>query len=113
MINENYFVICVIGLAVGTISIRGSFIALSGKMKISDKVRDLFTYIPAAILPGLIIPATFFHQGRIEILLGKERFIILMISALFAYFVRNTLAIICLGLTLLYLVGLSHSFNLL
>lgn len=113
MINNNYFILCVAGLAFGTIAIRGSFIALSGKMKISNNLRELFTYIPAAILPGLIIPATYFHQGKIESLLGKERFLILVMSVCFAYFIRNTLAIICFGLLFLYLIGVSHSFKFL
>lgn len=105
MINENYFLINVALLTVGTIVIRGSFISLAGKMTINHKVKDLFTYIPAAILPAIIIPATFFHQGHVEFLAGKERFIILLASFLFAYFVRNTLAIISFGLVLLFLVS--------
>lgn len=104
MINGNYFLINVALLTIGTILIRGSFISLAGKMTINHKVKDLFSYIPAAILPAIIIPATFFHQGHVEYLAGKERFVILLASFLFAYFVRNTLAIISFGLVLLYLV---------
>jgi branched-subunit amino acid transport protein len=85
--------------------IRGSFIALSSKMKISAKVRELFTYIPSAILPALIIPATFFHQGEVVWLGGKERFTVLLLSSIACYFYRNTLFVISLGLTLLFLVG--------
>lgn len=103
MINDTYFVVNVLGLALGTIIIRGSFIALSARVKISDRLRDLFGYIPAAILPGLIIPVTFFHQGRVDFLLGKERFIILVISLVIGLFIRNTLFIISFGLVTLYL----------
>lgn len=104
MIRENYFYIVVAGLTVGTIIIRGSFISLSHKVKISHKLKDLFTYIPAAILPGLIIPATFFYQGKVELLAGKERFLILIASVILAYFVRSTLAIISFGLLCLYVL---------
>ncbi len=104
MININYFLLNVIALTIGTIAIRGSFIALSGKMHISAKVKDLFTYIPAAILPALVIPATFFHQGNVDWLQGKERFIILLIASLACFFYRNTLFVICFGLSLLYVV---------
>jgi branched-subunit amino acid transport protein len=102
MININYFLLNVIALTIGTIAIRGSFIALSGKMHISAKVKDLFTYIPAAILPALVIPATFFHLGQVEWLAGKERFIILLLVTIAVYFYRNTLFVIVLGLFLLY-----------
>jgi branched-subunit amino acid transport protein len=105
MIANNYFLLNVILLAIGTIIIRGSFIALSSKMKISPKVRELFTYIPSAILPGLIIPATFFHQGAIAWLFGKERFVVLIISSIACYFYRNTLFVISFGLALLFLAG--------
>lgn len=107
MINSNYFLINVAALTIGTIMIRGSFIFLSGKMTISNKVKDLFGYIPAAILPTLIVPATFFHLGKVDLLGGKERFLILLVSILVAYFIRNTLFIISFGLILLYLVTIS------
>ena len=105
MINNNYFLLNVFALTIGTILIRGCFIALSGKMNISSKVKDLFTYIPAAILPALVIPATFFHRGQVELLAGKERFLILLAASLACYFYRNTLFVICLGLSLLYLAS--------
>ena len=97
MIDSHYFLIIVGLMCVGTILIRGFFIALSGKMVISPKVRELFTYIPASIIPALIIPSTFFQPG-------KERFLILLAASIVCYFVRNTFAVIAFGLVLLYLV---------
>ena len=104
MVNENYFLLNVIALTIGTIMIRGSFIALSRKMKISSKVKDLFSYILAAFLPALIVPATYFHQGTVEWLSGKERFFILLAASFACYFIRSTLFVISFGLILLYLV---------
>ena len=104
MIDNNYFLLNVALLVVGTIIIRGFFIALSGKMVISSKVKELFTFIPSAIFPALVIPATYFHQGTVELIAGKERFLILLISGIACYFVRNTLFVICFGLLLLFLV---------
>lgn len=104
MINENYFLLNVALLALGTLSIRGFFIALSGKMKITPKIRELFTFIPSAIFPALIMPATYFHQGSVEMLEGKERFFILLVSGLACYFIRNTLFVVSFGLTLLFCV---------
>lgn len=104
MIQGNYFLLNVFLLTIGTITIRGFFIALSGKMQISPKLKELFTFIPSAILPGLIIPATFYHQGMVAWLGGKERFVVLIASSLACYFVRSTLFVISLGLILLYLL---------
>ncbi len=103
MINTNYFLLNVVLLAVGTIMIRGSFIALSGKMKNSEKLRELFGFIPAAILPAFILPATFFHRGIVASLYGKERVLILIASGIVFFFLRSTFLIISFGLILLYL----------
>lgn len=97
MINSNYFLVNVFLLTIGTLVIRGFFISLSGKMKITDKTRELFSFIPAAVLPAFIFPATFFHPD-------KERFVVLLLSGIIFYFKRSTLLIISVGLVLLYLV---------
>ena len=104
MINGNYFLLNVMALAIGTIIIRGFFIALSSRLNISSRTRELFTYIPAAIFPALIMPAVFFHRGTVELLAGKERFIVLIASLIASFYFRSTLFIVSFGLTLLYLV---------
>lgn len=104
MINPDYFLVNVLLLAFGTVVIRGFFIALSGKIKISEKMRELFTYIPASILPAFIFPATFFHEGSINSLAGKERFLVLIASGVIFFFIRSTLLIISVGLILLYVI---------
>ncbi|MFZ4713807.1 MAG: AzlD domain-containing protein [Bacteriovoracaceae bacterium] len=102
MIDNQYFLLNVVGLAIGTILIRGFFILFSGKMNISTKIKELFTFIPAAIFPALIMPGNFFHKGSVSLFGGKERFVVLIVSGIVCYFVRNTLFIICFGLILLY-----------
>lgn len=104
MIDSNYFLLIVFLMCLGTFLIRYSFIGLSDRMKIPNEVKDLFTYIPAAILPGLFIPATFYYQGQVTALLQKERFIIILLCFLLTIFIRNTLLCITVGLGLLYLV---------
>lgn len=104
MISDQYFLLNVVLLAMGTLIIRGCFIALSGKMKNSEKLRELFSFIPAAVLPAFIFPATFFHRGVVESIYGKERVMILIASAVVFFFVRSTLLIITFGLTLLFVV---------
>ncbi|MBL7665230.1 MAG: AzlD domain-containing protein [Bacteriovoracaceae bacterium] len=104
MIDNNYFLIITFLLCVGTLLIRGSFIAFSEKMNLSPRVRELFTYIPAAIFPALFVPATFFHQGIVEAISGKERFLVLIASSILCYFVRKTIVVIGFGMLLLYFV---------
>lgn len=108
MIDAHYFYLITLVLVIGTLIIRGGFIAFSHKVNISPMARELFTYIPAAILPCLIFPGVFFDQGNVEWLGGKERLLVIVVSFMLTYFIRNTLFCITTGLALLYWLMMSH-----
>lgn len=102
MISPVYFWLCVLGLSLGTFSIRYSMIGLSSRIKISARTREFFSFIPAAILPAFLVPVVFFHQGQVSWLHGKERLFVAILAAVVAYKTRSTLAVIVFGLVLLY-----------
>ncbi len=104
MIDASYFWTNILALAAGTIAIRGSLIALANRIQINERTKQLFSFIPAAILPAFIAPAVFFHDGKVPWLFEKERLAILILATAFCYFVRNTFLTIAFGLTLLYFV---------
>lgn len=91
-------------LAVGTLIIRASIIGISGKILISNRTKELFSYIPAAILPAFITPAVFFHQGKLSWIFGKERFLVMILATLVCYYSRSTLLTIGFGLVSLYII---------
>ena len=103
MIPQGYYWINVFLLAVGTLAIRGSIIAISAKFKISERLKELFTFIPAAILPAFVAPAVFFHEGSVSWLMGKERVVVLVLATILCAITRSTLATISFGLIGLYL----------
>ena len=103
MIPQGYYWVNVVLLAVGTLVIRGSIITLSAKVKISDRLKELFTFIPAAILPAFVAPAVFFHKGTVEWMMGKERAIVLVLATILCAVTRSTLATIAFGLVALFL----------
>lgn len=105
MIQPGYFWFNIILIALGTFAIRGSIIAISGRIQISDRLRELFSFIPAAILPALAVPAAFYHNGQIDWLWNKERFFVLILATAVSYFSRSMLATISFGLIALYLVS--------
>ncbi len=107
MIETGYFWFNILLLALGTIAIRFSLIAMSSRVRISERVKELFSFIPAAILPAFVAPAVFFHQGQVQTLWGKERLAILIFATAIAYFSRSTLATIAFGLVALYLVTIN------
>ncbi|MBX2995295.1 MAG: AzlD domain-containing protein [Bdellovibrionaceae bacterium] len=102
MIPAFYFWTCVLGLSIGTFLIRYSMIGLSARVKIPARTRELFSFIPAAILPAFLVPVVFFHQGKVEWLHGKERLFVAVLAAVVAFWTRSTLAVIAFGLALLY-----------
>lgn len=99
-----YFWFNVFFLALGTIAIRFSIIALSARIRISENVKQIFSYIPAAILPALIAPSVFFHEGHVALVHGKERLVVLFLASLVCFFTRSTLATIGFGLTALFVL---------
>ncbi len=107
MIETGYFWRCIFILAAGTIAIRGSIIAVSARVRISDRWREIFSFIPAAILPAFVAPAVFFHQGSVAWAFGKERFLVLVVATAVCYFSRSTLATVAFGLVALYFLHLA------
>lgn len=105
MIESGYFWQNTLILAAGTLLIRASIIFLSARVKISDRIKELFSYIPAAILPAFVAPAVFLHEGHVAWAYGKERLVILVLAVLVCMYTKSTLATIAFGLTALYLVS--------
>jgi len=104
IISSEYFWNNVFILAFGTMAIRGSIIALSARIKISDRIKEIFSFIPAAILPAFVAPMVFYHKGHVEWALQKERLLILVLATILCYFTRSTLATVSFGLVALYVV---------
>ncbi len=104
MIESNYFWMIIFFLGLGTLAIRYSIIGVSGRLKISERTQEIFSYIPAAVLPALIAPAVFFHNGQVAWAFQKERLLILILATVVCYFSKSTLATICFGLITLYLL---------
>lgn len=105
MIESHYFWTNILLLALGTLIIRGLFIALSSRMNITNRWRQIFSYIPAAILPAFVAPAVFFHEGHQAWIFGKERFLVLILATFVCFYSKNTLFTIASGLAALYFLN--------
>lgn len=104
MIAPNYFWLIVVILSLGTLAIRMSLIGVSHKITISARHRELFTFIPAAMFPALVVPLVFFHEGVVSWLEGKERFAILVAATLLSLRLRNMIVTLAFGLIALYVL---------
>ncbi len=95
----------ILGLALGTFVIRSTFIYLSSRIKISERFKEIFSLIPAAIFPALVVPMTFYHKGTNEIFFYKERFIVLIIATIVCYKYKSVFITIISGLIILYVMS--------
>lgn len=102
--DNAYFWSVMVLMMMGTFAIRVSMIAISSKIAISERTKEIFSFIPAAILPTFIVPAAFFHHGKVSSLANKERLLVLFIVTVLFLWTRSTLATICVGLSVLYLL---------
>lgn len=105
MIESTFFWVILFFMIVGTICIRGSVIAMSSKLTINDRLRELFSYFPAAIFPAFILPSAFYHQGQSELFAGKERLVILIFALAISLWMRSTTVTIVTGLVALYFLA--------
>ena len=103
-IEAGYFWTTVALLTVGTLTIRSSVIAFAHRVTIPPRTRLLFTFIPAAIIPAIVAPMVFFHQGHVAWMGGKERLVVLLAASVVCWFTRNMLATLAFGLVALYLL---------
>lgn len=103
-IEPSYFWTNVLLLGMGTFAIRGSIIAISSRVRISDRAKELFSFIPAAILPAFIVPAVVLHRGQVGLVFGKERMIALVLATAVCFLWRTTLGTIVVGLVTLFLM---------
>jgi branched-subunit amino acid transport protein len=104
MIESSSFWFVLACLICGTLAIRGSLIAASTRVNISERAKEIFTFIPAAILPAFIAPFAFFHEGQVAWMQGKERFLVLVLATAVCMWTRSTLVTICFGLSCLYVI---------
>ncbi len=104
--NSSYFWTTVFLLGFVTLMIRVSFFYLYSYIKIPNRVKRSLGFIPVAVLPALVAPAAFMHQGDVVSLGGHERVLALFMALFVSYRTKNVFATIFSGIVFLYLIRL-------
>jgi branched-subunit amino acid transport protein len=107
MIEDRVFWYVVALLAIGTLAIRSSIILVAARVQISERHKEIFSFIPAAVFPALAASMVYFHDGQVYWLFGKERLFVLILATGVAYRIRKITVTLLFGLLLLYF--LTHS----
>ena len=84
-----------------TFAMRFSFIYLLGRAELPESLRRMLRFVPAAVLSALIAPELLLHAGRLDLSLGNTRLIAGLLAVLVAWWTKNTLITILVGMALL------------
>jgi branched-subunit amino acid transport protein len=85
-----------------TFAIRFSLIYLFGKIQIPETMRKALHYVPPAVLSAIIFPELFFHEGMLDLSLDNTRLLAGLIAIAVAWFTKNTLITIIVGMVALF-----------
>ena len=89
-----------------TFGMRFSLIYLFGKFQIPETVRRALHYVPPAVLSAIIFPELFLHDGAWNLSLENTRLLAGLAAILVAWFTRNTLITIVVGMLVLFFLQL-------
>lgn len=89
-----------------TFGIRFSLIYLlaEGRIKLPETMRRALHYVPPAVLSALIAPELVFHEGTLNLALDNPRLLAGLLAIVVAWFTRNTLLTILVGMLVLFLL---------
>jgi branched-subunit amino acid transport protein len=87
-----------------TFGMRFSLIYLFGRFEIPEAMRKALHYVPPAVLSAIIFPELFLHDGTMNISLENTRLLAGLIAIVVAWFSRNTLITIIVGMVALFLL---------
>lgn len=93
-----------LAIAVGTFSLRFSFIYLFGKIEMPDWLRRALRFVPASVLAALVFPALTHSAGVLDLSLGNVRLLAGIGGALVAWRTKNVLLTIVVGMVLFWIL---------
>lgn len=103
----NIWLIMLIGGLI-TFGLRFSLIYLlgEGRFEVPDTMRRALHYVPPAVLSAIIFPELLYQNGAFDLSLGNTRLVAGIIAILVAWFSRNTLLTILVGMAALLILQL-------
>jgi len=87
-----------------TFAMRFSLIYLFGRFEIPETIRKALHYVPPAVLSAIIFPELFLRNGALDLSLENTTLLAGLIAILVAWFSKNTLITILVGMLALFLL---------
>jgi branched-subunit amino acid transport protein len=89
-----------------TYATRLSLIFLLGRIEIPDSLQRALRFVPPAVLTALIVPELLMPSGALNLSLGNMRLLAGLAAILAAWWGRNTIVTIVVGMLVLTLLQL-------
>lgn len=99
----NIWLVMILGGLI-TFGMRFSFIYLFGRFEVPETLRKALHYVPPAVLSAIIFPELLMPGGSLDISFTNTRLIAGMIAIAVAWFSRNTLLTILMGMAALFIL---------
>lgn len=87
-----------------TFGIRFSLIYLFGRIEVPETMRRALHYVPPAVLSAIIFPELLLRDGTLDLTFTNTRLLAGVIVIITAWFTRNTLLTILIGMAALLLL---------
>lgn len=101
---DNIWLVMLIG-GLSTFGMRFSLIYLFGKFEIPETLKKALHYVPPAVLSAIIFPELFIQDGALNFQVTNIRLLAGLIAIITAWFSKNTLLTILVGMAALFLLG--------
>lgn len=101
----NIWLILILGGLI-TFGMRFSLIYLFGRFEVPQTMHKALHYVPPAVLSAIIFPELFYNANTLDLSLGNTRLLAGIIAILTAWFSKNTLLTILVGMAALLLLQL-------
>jgi branched-subunit amino acid transport protein len=94
----------IIGMGVITYAIRLSMIVMSGQIQLGDSLQRALRYVPPAVLSAIILPEMMQPGGKLDLTLGNDRLLAGLIAMLVAWFTKNMIWTVAIGMIALWIL---------
>jgi branched-subunit amino acid transport protein len=90
------------GMGLITFIYRFSFIFFLERIRLPEWLSQALRYVPVAALTAIIVPELLVHSGQLDLTWRNERLLAGVVAMLVAWYTKNTLLTIGLGMICLY-----------
>ena len=94
-----------LAMGAATFGIRIALIALFGRIEMPGLLRRALRYVPSAVLPAIIAPALLLPNGALDVSAGNARLLAGLAAIVVAWWSRNILLTLAVGMGLFWLLG--------